>query len=105
MANKFFRDKMKLQTPLGASGNLMPKSKEVQAALSKIKVGEDHDTHQLILDLQATPVSVLWPGSRDAPPNHVGVFHHAVNQIKKTPDEKSAEKRKKGSGQKPGSSN
>lgn len=68
----------------------MPNSSDVQAALKKLEIinKEDLVFVQMVVDLQATTMEVLFPGFQNQPTNPVGIIHHAAQAIPLLPAKK-----------------
>ena len=66
-ANKFYREVMKLKTPI--TQRKQPKSKElIEAILNKPRSNELND---ILFDLHGTPKEDLWPGNHDLSLIHI----------------------------------
>ena len=80
-AAKFFREVMKLKTPIQA--NNTPKCSAVRQAL--LSVPRDQAMTDMLFDISVTPCSNLWPGENRPPPIATGVLWQAVQDVFTSP--------------------
>ena len=74
-ANKFYRDVMKLKTPLAAGG--LPKCSKIKEAI--LTTPRDQEMNEILFNIRATPLENLWPGNELPPPHAMGLLWAAVH--------------------------
>ena len=79
LSRSFYRSIMKHD--LNDRAKKLPSWMEVASALKNISADDEKHT-QMLLDLVATPINVLWPGFEHPPPTSKGILFHAAHSLK-----------------------